>query len=244
MLLSPTVQGLQNMVSICEVHASQVDLLFSTDPEPTKSKTMCIAFGTKDKHNLSKVKLNGDPLPWKDQVNHLGTTLYSQGTCRLSKDVMEKRARFIQRCYDLNQEFDFADCETRLRMLQLYNTAFFSSNNWLFSSEEVHRLGRSWNVNLRILFNLPMDTHCWIVENLSGGRHLRQMLFTRFIKYIKSLAFNKRLSIRTLFNVIKDDVRSTTGSNIRTILLETMVDPRELKPYLLREWVVHPPQDE
>ena len=89
-----------------------------------------------------------------------------------------------------------------------------------------------------------MDTHCWIVENLSGGRHLRQMLFTRFIKYIKSLAFNKRLSIRTLFNVIKDDVRSTTGSNIRTILLETMVDPRELKPYLLREWVVHPPQDE
>ena len=79
MLMSLSVQGLQGMVDMCAQHATETDLLFSTDPvNPEKSKTMCIAFGSKDKNNLSNVMLNGDPLPWKDKVNHLGTTLTSK----------------------------------------------------------------------------------------------------------------------------------------------------------------------
>ena len=124
------------MVNICEEHAKETDLLFSTDPiKPEKSKTMCIAFGNKDKAMLSKVSLNGDTLPWKEKVNHLGTTLSSNMST--APDVMQKRAKFIQTCYNLIQEFFFAEEETKLRMLRLYNTAFYSSNNWLFSSEEV-----------------------------------------------------------------------------------------------------------
>ena len=45
MLLSPSVQGLQELVSICEKHARETELVFSTDKvNPEKSKTMCIAF--------------------------------------------------------------------------------------------------------------------------------------------------------------------------------------------------------
>ena len=47
-LLSPSVQGLQNLVKLCEHHATETDLVFSTDPDATKSKTMCIVFGCKD----------------------------------------------------------------------------------------------------------------------------------------------------------------------------------------------------
>ena len=54
-LLSPSVQGLQNMVNICADYAKRSDLLFSTDPNPEKSKTLCIAFGYKDPTNLAKV---------------------------------------------------------------------------------------------------------------------------------------------------------------------------------------------
>ena len=49
LLLSTSVQGLQEMVTICQNHAEQNDLLFSTDPDPEKSKTKCIAFGCKEK---------------------------------------------------------------------------------------------------------------------------------------------------------------------------------------------------
>ena len=89
-----------------------------------------------------------------------------------------------------------------------------------------------------------MDTHCWIIDDMSDGKHFRQMIFSRFLKYIKSIAKNKREALRSLYNVVKDDVRSPTGSNIRTIMLETGVDPRSLDSYALKAWRVYPPQDE
>ena len=138
MLLSPSVQGLQELVTICEKHVKETDLVFSTDKEtPEKSKTMCIAFMCKDKERLASIRLNGDPLPWKEKVNHLVTTLTS--TCSSGSDVMEKRAKFISNIYNLNQEFSFAPPETRLRLCHLYNTSFYGSNCWTFSSSEVER---------------------------------------------------------------------------------------------------------
>ena len=240
-LLSLSVQGLQNMVNICAEHARSSDLLFSTDPNPEKSKTMCIAFGCKDKSILSKVDLNGDALPWKDHVNHLGTTLSSN--CTTYKDTMEKRAKFIQTCYNICQEFSFASEDVKLRMIRLHNTAFYGSNNWDFSSEGVLKFGKTWNVNLRIVFDLPYDTHCWIVEEVSEGKHFRQMIFSRFLKYLKSVALNRRPALRCLYSIVKNDVKTMTGSNIRTILVESQVDPRSLETHALKDWRVYPQCD-
>ena len=128
-------------------------------------------------------------------------------------------------------------------MLRLYNTAFYGSNTWKFCSEEVRKFGKTWNINLRIMFNLPWNTHCWIVEELSDGRHFHQMLFSRFLKFVRSVAMNKRVEVRALYAICKDDIRSTTGSNIRTILQQTGADPRQLNVHLLRDWRVYEPAD-
>ena len=46
-LLSTSVHDLQKMVDMCQKHAQESDLVFSTDPkDPKKSKTMCIAFNS------------------------------------------------------------------------------------------------------------------------------------------------------------------------------------------------------
>ena len=42
---------------------------------------------------------------------------------------------------------------------------------------------------------------------------------------------------------MKDDVKSTSGSNIRTVLLSTGVDPRFMSRHSLKTWRVHPPKD-
>ena len=242
MLLSPSVQGLQELVSICEQHAKDTDLVFSTDKEnPEKSKTMCIAFMCKDKDKLTTIRLNGDPLPWKDKVNHLGTTLTS--TCSLASDVMEKRAKFISKVYSLNQEFFFASAETRLRLCPIYNTAFFGSNCWKFSSAEVEKFGKTWNVNNRIMFNLPRETHSWIVEELTGGKHFIQMIYSRFVKYLSVIKNNKKSILRTLYNISANDVRTTTGGNIRKILLHTGMDPRVEPQSSFSNWRVYTPSD-
>ena len=242
MLLSPSVQGLQELVTICEQHAKDTDLVFSTDKvNPEKSKTMCIAFQCKDKENLSSIFLNGDPLPWKDKVNHLGTTLSS--SCSTSSDVLEKRACFINNVYSLNQEFSSSSPETRLRLCHLYNTAFYGSNCWEFSSSEVERFAKTWNVNIRIMFDLPRETHSWIVEELSGGKHFLSMIFSRFTKYLSVLKKNKRPAIRTLYSVSVNDVRTTTGGNVRKILLQSGMDPRIVPKCKFSMWKVYVASD-
>ena len=93
-LLNTSVQGLQSMVDICQKHATENDLMFSTDPDPKLSKIVCIAFNCKNKDSLGDIILNGNPLPWKDSVKHIGTTLHSNGT--MEQDCREQRAIFIQ----------------------------------------------------------------------------------------------------------------------------------------------------
>ena len=53
MVLSDDLMLLRMYKDICTEHANNFELKFSTDPKPKKSKTMCIAFGYKEKNTLS-----------------------------------------------------------------------------------------------------------------------------------------------------------------------------------------------
>ena len=89
----------------------------------------------------------------------------------METDMREKRARFIQSSMELNQFFESLEPESQLRMLRLYNMHFSGSNNWFFSDVLFQQLVNSFNVNARILFDIPRNSHCWIVEALCGGKH-------------------------------------------------------------------------
>ena len=112
-------------------HATESDLLFSTDPDPEKSKTMCVAFNCKNKNNLAKVYLNGDPLPWKITAKHIGNYLHENGT--MDGDIKIKRAEFINTCMNLNNEFEYLLPEDQVRLLRLYNSHFTGSSTWNFA---------------------------------------------------------------------------------------------------------------
>ena len=61
-LLCPSRLGLQAMINICEKFAGNNNLKFSTNIDPKKSKSKCIHF-SKQKIELARILLNGDPLP-------------------------------------------------------------------------------------------------------------------------------------------------------------------------------------
>ena len=75
-LLAPSLDGLQEMLKVCENYAAEHNLRFSTDVNPRKSKTKCMAFLLK-KHKLRNLKLCGNELPWVDTGKHLGMRLDS-----------------------------------------------------------------------------------------------------------------------------------------------------------------------
>ena len=73
-LTCPTLDGLQKMLNVCEKYASDHNVCFSTDPDPNKSKTKCMAF-LQRKRNIRKLSLCGNPLPWVESGKHLGAKI-------------------------------------------------------------------------------------------------------------------------------------------------------------------------
>ena len=93
-------------------------MLFSTDPDPSKSKTVCIAFNCPNKKSIANITLGEDSLPWKEFSKHIGNYLHE------NKDVKIKRAEFIQIRMSQNIEFECLAIESQIKLLNIYNSHF------------------------------------------------------------------------------------------------------------------------
>ena len=91
-----TRDGMQVMLDICQRFATKYNFMFSTDPNPVKSKTKCIFVCGKSKNvqRPAPLFLDGKELPWVDSAVHLGNVLHESGS--MDKDVNVKRASFIR----------------------------------------------------------------------------------------------------------------------------------------------------
>ena len=231
-LLAPSREALQAMLTICEEYAASHGLRFSTDPDPKKSKTKCLAFLQKERV-VRPVVLCGNELPWVNSCKHLGNTIVSTASAAgdiRCQDIRNKRAAFINKNNEIIQEFHFAHPSTLAEVNKIENSHFYGSVLWNLSSKEVVKLEKSWNVSIRRMFNLPRETHCYLVEPISDQPHVRTLLARRFLTFIQAIRRSKKCAIRSLLRVIQYDTRSVTGNNLRSILRKTKVeDVKNLK---------------
>ena len=145
------------MVNTCQKFTKKKNLKFSTNPDAAKSKTKCIVFSkkAKDLKNVSPILLNGDPLPWVQQVKHLGNVMQCDNSMKI--DCTLKRGKFIGKVNSLLQEFYFADPKVKMRLMNIFASSFYGSGLWDLQSRECDRLFKSWNVTVRMVF-LPPHT--------------------------------------------------------------------------------------
>ena len=68
------------------------------------------------------------------------------------------------------------------------------------------------------MFDLPVETHRYIIEPLSQTRHLKTVIIERFLSFIEQIETSMKNVPKQLLSFIQKDVRSTTGSNLRNIL--------------------------
>ena len=127
LLLSASRSGLQSMVNTCQKFTKKKNLKFSTNPDAAKSKTKCIVFSkkAKDLKNVSPILLNGDPLPWVQQVKHLGNVMQCDNSMKI--DCTLKRGKFIGKVNSLLQEFYFADPKVKMRLMNIFASSFYGS---------------------------------------------------------------------------------------------------------------------
>ena len=139
----------------------------------------------------------------------------------MKKDILVKRAAFIHKNNEINQEFYFSHPDTKIKINSIYNSHFTGSNLWNLFSREAVMVENSWNVSMRLMLDLPRETHRYLIEPLSKTSHIRKVLVQRFLKFLQQIRKSNKVSAKFLLNSICQDTRSTTGSNLRNILLNT-----------------------
>jgi hypothetical protein len=212
-LLSPSVSGLQKMINITEDFSTSHGLQFSTDVNPAKSKTKCIAW-LQEPRPLARLILSGNELPWVDSLKHLGITISNNMHDFCDKDRGIKNAKYVAKNIEINQEFYFTRSDTKIMINKLYNTSYFGSVVWDLFHPSVKKVESSYNRSAKVMMNLPYATHRGLIEPLSGERHILYTLYRRFLTFSSRLQKSHKSIVQTLYSIVKNDAGSTTGHNL------------------------------
>ena len=103
----------------------------------------------------------------------------------------------------------------------------------------------SFNQGVKICFNLPVSTHRNIIEPVTKSMHIRKTLIARLLGFVHQIKSSDKRIPKLLLSHIIHDVRSTTGKNLRTILLQTRKnDVDELIRTDFRDVSYHPLSDD
>ena len=80
-----------------------------------------------------------------------------------------KRAMVIQKNNEICQEFYFCHPLTNLKINQIYNTSYTGSQLWDLFCVEAKHLENSFNVSVKKMLDLPINTHRYLIQPLANG---------------------------------------------------------------------------
>ena len=86
-----------------------------------------------------------------------------------------------------------------------------------FGIFNANNLTNYWNVAVRMVFNLDMRTHKYLIEEISNQNHLQTSLFWRYFSFRKQLSESPKFVIRYLFRITENDNRTVKGQNMSYI---------------------------
>ena len=88
--------------------------------------------------------------------------------------------------------------------------------------------------------DLPFATHRCLIEPITNTRHMKIKLIRDYLGFIGRIKDSEKPVLKQLYDLAKCDVRTTTGSNLRNILLLTdLYDVDDLHPGLVNSMEYH-----
>lgn len=209
-LVSPTRAGLQTLIDICEKHFTNLGITISTSIIPEKSKTKVLYFG--NMMNLQPLVLYNKVIPYVVDSKHLGHLIHTDES--MDHDLLLKRRQLIGKMHSLRQELGNQDPHVYLKLIKVYILHLYGCQLWNFQGRGAEKLWSTWNGLLRSLFHLPLATHRYILEAVSGSVHLKEIVLRRFTKFHQKLSVSSNPLIRNLFRIQRSDMRSGFARNV------------------------------
>ena len=166
------------------------------------------------------------------EIKHLGNILQSDNS--MKSDCLSKRGKFIGIVNSLLQEFHFVAPSILVKLINIYASSFYGSSLWDLYSPQVDKIYKSWNVNIRNIFNLPWRTHRYWIEIVSDCHHPKTFLSSRFVNFVNTLKSCKKKEVRFLASLCLDDKRTMFGKTLDRISREVAVEESLLTPGIVK----------
>ena len=217
---------MQVMLQVCERYGADHNLVFSTDPNPAKSKSKCLYMcGRLNVEYPVAVQLYNTDLSWVVTAKHLGHELHQ--CCNMEYDAKVKRYSFIDKSVNIRECFSFADPVQILKAVQVYAGDGYGSMLWNLYGEEAGKYFRTWDTCVKLTWNVSRATHGYVVDNLLAAdfKNFREQILVRYVKFVRKLLSSKSDEVRLLANLVGRDAQSNTGNNLTRLWLETGLDP-------------------
>ena len=236
-MTAPARTAAEMMLKCCEEFALEHNLQFSTDPNPAKSKSKCLYFTGKLKHQTypEQLMLLGRPLPWVEQADHLGHVLHQ--SCTMDHDAAIKRAKFIDKTVELRETFSFAYPEQILRAVQVYASDCYGVMLYDLASQASESYYKAWNTLVKLTWNVPRSTYTYLVENALATDFvsLRHQVYARYVNFFQNLFKSSSKEVRHLARIVARDVRSVTNRNVRHIEAASGLSPWDYSKWRIKE---------
>ena len=109
---------------------------------------------------LPDLMLGENTLPWVETIPHLGITISNDIRGILDKDMEIKKAQYITKNIELNQELFFATYNTKIYINKVYNLSFFGCILWNLFGQGMVKIESCYNRSMKIMMNLPFHPIC------------------------------------------------------------------------------------
>ena len=240
LLMAPTRGAMQQMLNKCETYALEHNIMFSTDPSPSKSKTKCIFVCGKSR-NLEKpvpLHLCGRELPWVSSATHLGHEIHESGS--MEHDAEVKRAIFIGNSVEIRESFSFASPVEILSAMKVYCSSFYGSMLWDLNGEGASKLFNSWTTAVKLTWDVPRATRSYLVQQVldAGFTPAKVDILTRYSGFFQNLRKSPSYEVSVMAGLAGRDLRTTTGRNLKLVHDLSGLDPWETSSAKLREELI------
>ena len=78
------------------------------------------------------------------------------------------------------------------------------------------------------MFDIPRTTHRYLVQPITEVPHIKTILIRRFLSFLHQLQNCPKQIVGNLLNLIKYDVNSTTGANLKQISILCGINTNDL----------------
>ena len=97
--------------------------------------------------------------------------------------------------------------------------SLYGSPLWDLFSNAVESLEKTYNRAVRMMWDIPLESHRYLIEPLSDQPHMRFVMYRRMINFKSQVYKSSKSVLKHLYSICQNNCASVTGRNLRKLML-------------------------